>query len=344
METVGGDGTPDVEEFTAEPLGAVFTITNAALQLISDALDLAYRLPRVWARVETLELPAWRARRIAQATTGLTREQAAAVDAQLAPKAHTCGTRAIEQAIAEVTATEDPVEQDTEEVLDRSRWEVRLFHGPMTGPGRWVGTSILQITGDTADLTHLYHQITTQAAAIDTGDPVEVRRAIAVGVLARKMNGGTPARVKLFVHADLADLTDTTIGTGSVERLGPLTLARIRDWVAHSSVTVLPVLRMDRCDAVDRHDPPAWMHELVVLRDRHCVFPHCQTDARSCYLDHIIEHLEMALGGPPGQTHPDNLAPLCRRHHRAKTRRRWRYRREPDGTYTWTGPTDACTA
>jgi hypothetical protein len=117
VETVGGDGTPDVEEFTAEPLGAVFAITtHAALQLISDALDLAYRLPRVWARVETLELPAWRARRIAQATTGLTREQAAAVDAQLAPKAHTCGTRAIEQAIAEVTATEDPVEQDTGEV------------------------------------------------------------------------------------------------------------------------------------------------------------------------------------------------------------------------------------
>jgi hypothetical protein len=187
------------------------------------------------------------------------------------------------------------------------------------------------ITGDTNDLTHFFDQITSQADRIDTDDPIEVRRAIAVGALARAMNGGRPPRVKLYLHADLADLADETIGTGSVERLGPLTVARIKDWVAHSAVTVLPVLRMDRDDTVEQHDPPAWMRELVILRDRHCVHPHCQTDARSCDLDHIVPW-------PIGPTAPWNLAPLCRRHHRAKTRRRWQYRREPDGSYLWTGP------
>ena len=329
VETVGGEGTPAVEEFTAEPLAAAFGITaHSALQLISDALDLAYRLPLTWARVEALEVPGWRARRIAQATTGLTIEQAAAVDAVLAPKADRCGTRAIERAIAE--ATEVPVQEKTE-ALDRSHWQVRLYHGPMTGPGRWAGTSILEITGDTNDLSHLYQQIATAAASIDTDDPLEVRQAMAVGVLARKMTGGRPPRVRLYLHARLADLTDETIGTGSVERLGPLTMSRIRDWVGHSAVTILPVLRMDRADAVDQHDPPTWMREQVILRDRHCVHPYCQTDARSCDLDHSIEW-------PIGPTAPWNLAPLCRRHHRAKTRRRWRYRREPDGSYTWTGP------
>jgi hypothetical protein len=33
-----------------------------------------------------------------------------------------------------------------------------------------------------------------------------------------------------------------------------------------------------------------------------------------------------------------NLAPLCRRHHRAKTAGRWRYQRHPDGSYLWCGP------
>ena len=33
-----------------------------------------------------------------------------------------------------------------------------------------------------------------------------------------------------------------------------------------------------------------------------------------------------------------NLAPLCRRHHNAKTHHGWRYHRLPDGTYLWTGP------
>lgn len=134
VENVGGDGTPEVEEFTAEPLAAALGMTaHAGLQLISDALDLAYRLPRTWARVEALEVPGWRARRIAQATSQLTADQAAAVDAALAPRADRCGTRAIDRAIAEATAVEVQAEQ---EGRDRSNWDVQLFHGPMTGPGR----------------------------------------------------------------------------------------------------------------------------------------------------------------------------------------------------------------
>ncbi|GAA1147875.1 HNH endonuclease signature motif containing protein [Nocardioides aquiterrae] len=327
VETVGSAGTPAVEEWSTESLAAALGITtHAGLQLVSDALDLAYRLPRLWARVEALEVPGWRARRIAQATCGLSAADAAAVDALLAPKADRCGVRAIDQAIAEATGV---VEQTEQETLDRSKWDVELFHGPMTGPGRWAGTSTMVITGDTLDLTRFYDLINTEATRIETDDPIGVRRAMAVGNLARRMGGDQPPRVRLYVHADLADLLDDTIGTGGngwVERLGPLTMARIKDWAGHAAVTVLPVLRTDRDDAVDQHDPPAWMRELVILRDRHCVHPHCQTDARACDLDHITPW-------PLGPTTPTNLAPLCRRHHRAKTRRRWHYRREPDGSY-----------
>lgn len=326
VEHAGGDGTPAVEEFTADPLGAAFQITtHAARQLIADALDLHYRLPKTWARVENLEVPAWRARRIAQATSQLTKEQAAEVDAVLAPKAHGCGVRLIDRAIAD--ATQAPV-QDAAEVIDRTSWGVRLFHGPMTGPGRWVGSSILEITGDTADLTALYDRLTTEAEKLPDTDPIDVRRALAV----RELTGGRGGRIRLYVHTDLTDLSDETIGVGSVERLGPLTMKRIKDWVGHAAVTVVPVIRMDRTDAVDRHDPPAWMREQVILRDQHCMFPWCATDARSCDLDHVIPYKD------GGETSPLNLAPLCRHHHRAKTRRRWHYRREPDGSYTWTEP------
>jgi hypothetical protein len=76
----------------------------------------------------------------------------------------------------------------------------------------------------------------------------------------------------------------------------------------------------------------------VILRDRHCVFPWCTRDARACGLDHIEPYVPLDQGGPPGQTSPSKLAPLCRRHHNAKTTRRWRYLRNRDGTYTWHGP------
>jgi hypothetical protein len=155
------------------------------------------------------------------------------------------------------------------------------------------------------------------------------------------------APTKLYLHINHGDLaghavrgaadTDTApIGTtpaGTVERLGQATLDLLANWLGHDQFTLTPVLDLNRTEAVDAHDPPLWMRELVILRDKHCIFPWCATDARSCDLDHIVAYRQ---GSPPGQTHPDNLAPLCRRHHNIKTHGRWRYARNRDGTYTWT--------
>ena len=91
-------------------------------------------------------------------------------------------------------------------------------------------------------------------------------------------------------------------------------------------------------DAVDAHDPPAWMRDLVILRDGHCVFPGCTIDARRCDQDHIEPYIPIDQGGPPGQTSPANLACLCRRHHRLKTFTGWDYQRTRPGTYAWTNP------
>jgi hypothetical protein len=51
---------------------------------------------------------------------------------------------------------------------------------------------------------------------------------------------------------------------------------------------------------------------------------------------HIDPYLPPEDGGPPDQTRLDNLAPLCRAHHRLKTHTGWDYQRRSDGTYAWT--------
>ena len=144
--------------------------------------------------------------------------------------------------------------------------------------------------------------------------------------------------MKLSDLADRTILPDPLVRVGQVEKLGPLTIARIREWLGTSRFTLQPVLDLRRADAVDEHAPPAWMRELVILRDATCVFPNCNRSSRDCDLDHIEAFVEMDDGGPPGQTHPGNLAPLCRRHHRAKTHFTWSYLRSRDGSYTWTSP------
>ena len=178
-EPVGGDGTPLVAEFAAEPFGAALQVsTHAARQLMADALDLQCRLPLIWARVEALEVPGWRARRIAQATSHLTREQAAIVDRALVARAGSCGGVLIDRAIATASADADPTEQESEEARARQSWDVRLFHGPAAGPGRWAGTSILEITGDTLSLTRLHDLICATAAGLGrAGDPDSRRSA-----------------------------------------------------------------------------------------------------------------------------------------------------------------------
>jgi hypothetical protein len=77
----GGEGTPEVSEYCAAELGALQgTGIMAARCLIADALDLRYRLPRLWGRVLTGGVRAWQARKIAEQTRPLSWEACADVD------------------------------------------------------------------------------------------------------------------------------------------------------------------------------------------------------------------------------------------------------------------------
>ena len=77
----GAVGTPEVLEFAPAVLGARMQIsTGAAQSLMADAIDITNRLPRLWRRVEALEVKASYARFVARKTRDLGVEQAAYVD------------------------------------------------------------------------------------------------------------------------------------------------------------------------------------------------------------------------------------------------------------------------
>lgn len=345
-ETLGGEGTPLIASSCVEPLATALGVSaRAAMQLVSDVLDLSYRHPAIWSRVQSLQVAPWRARRIAAATHTLSARAAAYVDQRLARIADSCGVVKIDRLVTEATVMFDPSSQAVAEDEAQAAWGVRV-EDYSSGP--WSGTSRMEIVGDTPTLRLFRNLLGTTAHELldpdlpaDQQPPLDQRLIAALGVICAG-NGATSVTT-LNYHLDaaaVAALPDPIIRMGRVERLGPLSVEAIasRLGIGEHRFHLRPVLDLNRDDGVDGHDPPEWMHELVVQRDRTCVFPWCTKDSRDCDLDHLEPYVAMDDGGPPGQTNPHNLAPLCRRHHRAKTHRGWRYVMSGDSRYIWTSP------
>lgn len=89
------------------------------------------------------------------------------------------------------------------------------------------------------------------------------------------------------------------------------------------------VLRYGRSTRRVPADLAGWLR----VRDGHCRFPGCGKPAVGCDIDHTTTPWEH-----DGATDHDNLAHLCRHHHRLKHRTGWRIRQDHDGVITWTTP------
>ncbi|MGH3847574.1 MAG: DUF222 domain-containing protein, partial [Pseudonocardiaceae bacterium] len=156
-------------------------------------------------------------------------------------------------------------------------------------------------------------------------------------------SGGRGAAV-VQVTVGLDALLGLSEEPGQLKGYGPVTAQQARR-VAITQDTVWRRLLTDpdsgmvvKTDPVT-YKPTAETARHVIARDGLCMFPSCQMPAHRCDLDHIepFDHTDPQGGGA---TTPDNLIPLCRRHHLLKHRTGWGVEREAEtGTVTWTAPT-----
>jgi len=355
---VAGPGAPLLSDFAVMELAALFGRTlDSGRSYVGQVVELAYRLPKTWARVLEGRVPVWKALRIADSTRMLPMDAATFVDRHLAPFAHGCSWAQIDRLVEEALVRFDPeaAEERRREEQEHRHFNVHLDQAGFDG--------VVNVSGvlDAADALDLEQAIARRAkllGQLGCEESSDVRRSIAAGELARQdlaldleiadpetgeITRTVPGRkVELVLHLNAAALNDQAAGEadgvadGAVGRFGntrtPISPEQIRQWIrtAGSTVIVRPVLDLNGHQPVDSYEIPQRIHRQVTLRDHHCVFPSCTKPAERCDVDHVVPHGE---GGP---TCPCNTSPLCRGHHRFKTSGRISYRVLTPGTYLWT--------
>jgi len=117
-------------------------------------------------------------------------------------------------------------------------------------------------------------------------------------------------------------------------RRGPAPAEPVISWAAGLRERLL-VLGSGACQHAREstgYVPPPRLRHLVTVRQRRCSFPGCRRPTRQCDLDHTTPYDQ------GGRTCECNLAPLCRRHHRAKQAPGWHLSQNQPGHMTWRLP------
>ncbi len=191
---VAGEGAPLVAEFAITEFAAAIGVsTDAGKRYVGHALELRHRLPRVWRRVVTGDLRPYLARRVADQTLSLSPDAASFVDRHVSHVAHKIGPVQLERLVDEAIATHMP---DLAEERRLAKAESRYF----TVEAQQVsydGTAAVHGELDLADALDLEQAVAGLAAQLkDLGseDSLNVRRAAAVGELARSAADPRPDR------------------------------------------------------------------------------------------------------------------------------------------------------
>ena len=185
---LAGPGAPLVAEFSvAEFAAAVGIGTEAGKYYLGHALELRYRLPKLWARVVSGDLAAWKARQVAHETIGhsLSVEAAGFVDTHVAPVAHRIKpaqlARLVDEAIGRFMP--DLAEQRRRAAADGRHFTIDHDHVSFAGTSFVSGELDL---ADALDLDDAIRSIAGDLADLGCEEPLDVRRSLAAGELARR--------------------------------------------------------------------------------------------------------------------------------------------------------------
>ncbi len=298
-EPIAGEGAPFVAEFCLAELGTVLGIsTTAAKKLVGHALELRHRLPRLWTQVQSGCVAPWRARLVAETTIHtspfLTIEAARWIDAQVAAVTGKIGPAQLDRLVAESIKRFDLDAVDPAADPEDGYLSVDPRHATLHDEDvHFAGTMRFEAELDIADALDLDRSLTQHAAeqkALGSHESLDVRRAKALGDLARTQTAldlfsqghcagqsedGLPVAREVVIHAHFdatADGAQTVFGpTGRLEEGQRLVLLdQVKGWCGdtRTRVTIKPVIDLNAELSTPAYEIPDRIREHVILRDR----------------------------------------------------------------------------
>jgi hypothetical protein len=368
---IGGEGTPVVGEFAPAELAVSLEMHSlSGRHLMSDAMDLYFRLPRLWARVvDELRIERWVACKVASMTHHLGKRQAAEIDRRLAEEAADLPpSRLLNLVEAMVVAADnEAADKDRDDAL-AERFVNISDHQSRPGTSGVYGC----IDAESAHrLDATLDKLAEALAKAGDEDTKDVRRARALAllgsnpVLALKLQLGVDPdcvdddladvlrkhpekalapRAQLNLHVtDFSLFGDPDLGTSGAAdggcgvarspELGPLTLRRLLEILDHSQVTLRPVLDPEGVRPADTYEFTGDLRDAVHIITPADCFPYA---AGTNSTDFDVDHTEAYdPDGPPGQTRVGNGGPMVRHHHRIKTHGTFSVRQPRPGVYVW---------
>ena len=336
-------------EAVAAEVGAELGITrHRASSQMNYGIELLQRLPKLGAVFAAGEVD-FRIIAVAVFRTGLITDAdvLATIDARLADRAPRWNALS-QKRVAEAV---DWLVRDLDPAAERVARQNDIDRHVEIGPGR-DGLAELWGSVRSPDAAALDRRLTELAGTVcpDDSRTTRQRRADALAALAAgatamvcdcgspdcpaTTDGAEPGQIVIHLLAEAGTLTGASDRPALQPGYGAVPPDIARAMAARARLRQLAAPHQLHAEA--QYRPSAALADFIRCRDLTCRFPGCDKPAEVCDIDHTVPW------DRGGQTHPTNLALLCRAHHLLKTfwtgESGWRETQFPDGRILWTSP------
>jgi hypothetical protein len=325
---------------TAELATALRVHERTASRILGDATALTIDLPRAHTALATGEISVQHARDLIDAAAAVPADRIAEFEQEAVGKAARMTPVGFRKALHRMQHRYDPLPFEVRK--RRAVEERRLVVEPVADGMAWIN---LYCAAEHAIAIAARIGATTATRADgDTRTKAQRDADCAVALLLGLADAtavserGDLGVVRTTVHLTIPVLT--MLGHGDqppvLDGYGPIDIETARRLTAHAP-SFRPILTDPVTGAMLRYGRkarriPADLTGWLQVRDGRCRFPGCEKRAAGCDIDHTRswEHR--------GCSDHDNLAHLCRKHHRVKHRTRWQMRQGDDGVIRWQSP------